>query len=67
VPEPSRLIPNSLADGHHGERLCAGEAYNRLPTLSVSLISAQSIEILQVPKCFPVLRFWCQRGPDQRR
>jgi hypothetical protein len=55
VPEPSRLIPNSLADGHHGERLCAGEAYNRLPTLSVSLINARSIEILQVPQMFSCL------------
>jgi hypothetical protein len=62
VPEPSRLIPNSLADGHHGERLCAGEAYNRLPTLSVSLISAQSIEILQVPQMFSCLEVLVPKG-----
>jgi hypothetical protein len=40
--------------GHHGERLRAGEAYNRLLTLSFSLIGGQSLEILQIPQTFPV-------------
>jgi hypothetical protein len=55
-------FPICWLNGHHGERLCAREAYNRLPTLSVSLISTQFIEILQVPQMFSRLRFGAKGG-----